>query len=201
VSVQVATERADSLPAGFSDPVSDAQATFRGVLKALSEPGTIVELPVPAEQGPLPPAMTALLLTLADVDTAVWLDASARPAANFIRFHCGAPIVDDVRKAAFACLLEPYNAPSLCEFALGSDAYPDGSSTLWIEIADLTEGGGLKLQGPGIDGQRSVGVTGLPERILEERARLVPLFPRGLDIVLSCGDRIIGLPRTTKVEG
>lgn len=41
-----------TLLAGFTRPVADAQHTFRRTLKAMSEPGTLVTLPVIRRLGP-----------------------------------------------------------------------------------------------------------------------------------------------------
>ena len=43
--------------------------------------------------------------------------------------------------------------------------------------------------------------AGLPARFRAERAALAALFPRGLDIVLACGDRVAALPRSTQIIG
>ncbi len=71
---------------GFADPVGQAQASFRAVLEAMARPGTLV----PAGQGlvppaPLDPATGAVLLTLVDHDTLLWLDAAAATGARLDR--------------------------------------------------------------------------------------------------------------------
>ena len=60
---------------GFADPVFDSQATFRAALDALARPGRVAALPpVLTPPAPLNPATAALCLTLADLDTPLWLD-------------------------------------------------------------------------------------------------------------------------------
>ncbi len=133
------------LAPGFADPVRDAQATFRAVLDALAHPGRIIELPValaaPAPK-PLRDAAAAVALTLCDMDTPVWLDAGLVGCADYLRFHCGAPLVPDPGTAHFAFIGDGLLLPSLDAFALGSDEYPDRSTTLIIEVADLQAGKG-----------------------------------------------------------
>jgi alpha-D-ribose 1-methylphosphonate 5-triphosphate synthase subunit PhnH len=43
-------------------------------------------------------------------------------------------------------------------------------------------------------------VTGVPTRFWDERAALAELFPRGLDILFVCGDKLAALPRSTGFE-
>ena len=86
-----ATTAATSLLPGFDNPVDDAQAVFRATLEAFAHPGRLESLPVSSGQPEgLSRALTALLLTLADPDTPVWLPADVPAAARaFLRFHCG----------------------------------------------------------------------------------------------------------------
>ena len=86
-----------SLP-GFADPVEEAQATFRAVLDAMARPGTLhragerLAPPVPLDQ-----AAAAVLLTLVDNETPLWLDAAAAAARDWLAFHCGATVVETRR--------------------------------------------------------------------------------------------------------
>ncbi len=71
----------------------DSQACFRAVLDAMARPGTVHTPGTPAEPpAPLHRATAAALLTLVDVDTPLWLDDEAAAAADWIAFHCGAPL-------------------------------------------------------------------------------------------------------------
>ena len=86
--------------AGFSDPVFQSQASFRALLAALSEPGTRQTI----DAGIVPPAglhaaTATALLTLADYETPIWLPAALRdgPAGAWLRFHCGAALVEEPR--------------------------------------------------------------------------------------------------------
>jgi alpha-D-ribose 1-methylphosphonate 5-triphosphate synthase subunit PhnH len=191
-----------TLEPGFDDPVRGSQAAFRAVLDAMAYPGRIVALPgllggpPPA---PLGTAAAAIMLTLCDVDTPVWLDAAALSGAGYLAFHCGAPLAANTAKARFAIIADAATLPSLDGFALGSDEYPERSATLVIEVADLAETAGAVLRGPGIRGEARLGATGLPARFWAERAALAELFPRGIDVVFTCDARLAALPRTTQV--
>ena len=188
---------------GFASPVHDAQACFRAVLDAMAHPGRIVTLP-PRLAAPAPPplgaAAAAIALSLCDLDTAVWLDPALADAAPYLRFHCGCPIAPAPALAQFAFATASQNLPPLDGFALGSDQYPDRSTTLIIEVAGLGSSSGRTLSGPGIDGTTLLSVEALPERFWSERALLGELLPRGIDVIFTCGARLAALPRSTRIE-
>ena len=57
------------------------------------------------DPAPLDLATAAVLLTLVDNETPLWLDAAATPARDWLAFHCGAAIIAAPEKAAFAVAL------------------------------------------------------------------------------------------------
>ena len=190
-----------SIPAAFADPVGDAQAAFRVVLGCMAEPGTVQTLSrVPATVPGLGPAAAALALSLADFETPVWLGECCRPAESWLRFHCGTSIVAEPRRARFVFAHAGEALPDLEAFDLGTDEFPDRSATLIVELADLRAGRGLHLSGPGIAEANRLDAAGFAPGFWAQRAALAPLFPRGLDLILTCGARMAALPRTTRVE-
>jgi alpha-D-ribose 1-methylphosphonate 5-triphosphate synthase subunit PhnH len=187
---------------GLTDPVGDAQRIFRRVLDALAHPGRIVDIDAPAElpAGPFGRAAIGAALALLDFETSVWFDEAAEAIRPHLRFHCNCPTAASRDQTAFAFIGDPAVLPALDGFALGSDTYPDRSTTLVIEVAALTEDGSLHLSGPGILERAPLGVAGLPAGFWRARAELAPLFPCGIDLILTCGDRLAALPRTTRIE-
>lgn len=194
-----------ALAPGLADPVIDAAHGFRAMLDAMARPGTVhvageaLDPPAPFGQ-----AAAAVLLTLADHDASVWLpDDVEDDARRWLAFHTGAPTVTDRSRAVFAWLPGPEAALPLdaasSGWALGEPAYPDRSATLLIEVARLKSGTGPELSGPGIDGTARLDAA-LPDDLLASRAALRPLHPLGLDLILTCGDRLAALPRTTRVR-
>ena len=190
-----------SLSPGFADAPRDAQRAFRSILAAMSRPGLVVELGLAQPPETLSPAAAAALLALADSDTPIWLDTAAAAAAPWLRFHCGSPVTAEPMAARFAYCRDPGLLPRLDSFALGSDEYPDRSTTLVLAVEALGEPGPLRLVGPGIDGERRVAIDGPDVALWNERRALSALFPRGLDLILTAGRRLLALPRTTAVEG
>lgn len=189
---------------GLPDPVLDSQRVFRTVLDAMARPGTIVSVdPLPAAPHPLHPAMVAVLLTLADFETGVWLDDAAATEGTLahLRFHCGASRVGAPRDAAFAVIADPLAMPSLATFAQGDDAYPDRSTTMLIQVPDLGSGPVWTLRGPGIRDHASLAVSGLPPAFSGWVRDNHGQFPCGVDMVFTCGERLVALPRSIRMEG
>lgn len=185
------------LTAGFADPVLDAQAAFRAVLEAMSRPGRVLRagsgLNPPA---PLNQAAAAVLLTLADADTPLWLDAGA-DAEAWLRFHCGAPVVAEAGAATFA--LATGAPPALAALDQGTEEEPQRGATLVMQVAALEDGEGWRLTGPGIEREHRLRVTGAPEGFLAAWAANRTAFPCGVDVVLCAGDRLAALPRTVMI--
>lgn len=191
--------------AGFADPVIDAQSTFRAVLAATARPGTV--WPVVAELAPPAPfsrAAAAIALTLCDQDTPVWLDAHLRAAealTQWLRFHCGARIVEEPGAAAFAFAADGRALPDFARFNLGSTDYPDRSTTIVVLVDSLQSGLPLTLAGPGIRGQQMLCATPLPHDIEERLTHNRALFPRGVDLLLASADAVAALPRSVRLVG
>lgn len=188
--------------AGFADPVDEAQAVFRAALDALARPGQLTAVSgrheLPAGLGH---AMAALLLTLADADTPVWIPAAMDPAvAAYLRFHCGCPLVAEASQATFVAVPAGHAMPALSSLAQGDPAYPDRSATLLLEVSALDGRQGVQLSGPGIRGTRRLDVAGLPDDFWTHWKRNHQRFPLGVDVLFTQGEQICGLPRTTFVE-
>ena len=181
---------------GFADPVLDSQACFRSVLDAMARPGTIHRLHAPADPPPpLDRATAAALLTLVDGDTPLWLDDRAAAAAEWVAFHCGAPMAQRDR-AAFAVALGPVD---LAGFYAGTDDGPEDSATLILQVAALGSGQTFRIEGPGLKGSATVAVDGLPPGFIDAWSANRALFPRGVDVILCAGDAIAALPRTLRI--
>ena len=184
---------------GFNDPVFEAQGVFRALMDATARPGTLHDLPVSvAPPAPLGSGSGAIAVSMCDPDTPVWLGdgADSEGVRAWLSFQCGAPVVQEADTSTFA-FARADAMPALDALALGTQEYPDRSTTLVIEVDALEGGARLILEGPGIDGQRVVSPAGLPEDFAAQRTANRALFPRGVDIVLVAGLRIMALPRST----
>ena len=185
------------LDAGFADPVHDAQACFRAVLDAMARPGRIARVTGVTAPAPLGAAAGAVLLTLIDHETPLWLDAGAMPARRWIEFHCGAPVTAEPAACAFALGLA---LPDLARLPSGTHESPETSATAICQVAALGDGARFRLSGPGLREAVEFRAAGLPRDFVTIWRRNHGLFPRGIDLILCAGDRLTALPRTVAIE-
>lgn len=189
------------LDGGFGDPVHEAQRAFRAILDALANPGQVQDLPVPAvAHVHLSGEFVSTLLTLTDHDTGIWLADCYRsePVRAFIGFHTGAPVVEAPDRAQFA-FTNVASLPRFDQFNLGSQEYPDRSTTIILELPSLSGGPDLTLSGPGIKTTITISPQGLPADFVAQWSGNRELFPRGVDLLLVSGGQVIGLPRSTRI--
>lgn len=188
---------------GLVDPTLDSQRIFRSALEAISHPGRIVDVMAAIHApAPLHPAAACVCLALLDFDTPLWLDdPGARPeVVEWLKFHCGVPIVDRPDAARFALIADPEHMPPLRAFDAGVAEYPERSATLIIQVHTLIGGTGRRLTGPGIAGEARLEVAGAPEAFWRWVADNHARFPCGVDVFMSAGQVVTALPRTTRVE-
>jgi alpha-D-ribose 1-methylphosphonate 5-triphosphate synthase subunit PhnH len=203
---------------GPLDSVRDTQAVFRAALDALSRPGRVSRLPVAAQDTPGNPWAAALLLTLLDHETTLWVAPPLVVAGvdAYLRQRSGAGQAP-LEAAGFA-LAEVGPAPAavatldlgelIARLRRGTLAYPDEGATLVLSVPALAgEGAGheggvdgqdrkdeegpvLILSGPGVPGgeARTLRVPGLPPTFAAARAGAVRDYPAGIDLFLVDGD-------------
>lgn len=197
-------KRRAALAAGFREPVFDSQSSFRALMDAMAHPGSLYPLaPDLCPPRPLQTAAGALLLTLADYETPVWLDPDLIAADNvcdWIRFHTGAVITKHSHEARFAVFASGATLPSLSLFPAGSQEFPDESATLIIQTDTLHAGSGPLLTGPGIESGCRLDPAPLTPLFWRQAVDNAALFPRGVDVVFAAPGAIAALPRSTRIE-
>lgn len=179
-----------------------SQAVFRAAMECFARPGEIRTLDGVAAPAPLAPATAALVQSLADYETPIWLDRplTYTPAVSeWIRFQTGAPQVNDPRQAAFALIADPLALQDFAQFALGNEEYPDRSTTLILQV-ERFDGREFTIEGPGIKGAHMFAAEPLPENFVERLAANRELFPRGVDLLLVADERIMALPRSARIS-
>ena len=177
---------------GFADPVADSQACFRTILDVMARPGRVRSVSGVIAPAPLCDAAAAVLLTLLDHETPLWLDPLAAAARPWIEFHTGAP-----KGASFAMAL---SLPDLNAFPAGTDEMPETSATIVVQVASLTGGRAYRLAGPGLREPAVIRIAGLPDDFASIWQRNHALFPRGIDLILCAGNTLTALPRGVSVK-
>ncbi|WP_225561691.1 phosphonate C-P lyase system protein PhnH [Rhodanobacter sp. DHB23] len=189
--------------AAFADPVFDSQRSFRELLQAMARPAMPRPLPVlPPAPAPVAPAAMAIMLTLCDATTAVWLQQPEDEAIRHLRFHAGLKLADRPQDADFALVTDPASMPPLDAFARGDMRYPDRSASLIIQVAAINPApvdGAHEFAGPGIRETETVAIDGLPADFWQQRAALAALLPLGIDLFFVAGQQVLALPRTTRL--
>ena len=187
---------------GFRDPVHDSQAVFRTVMHAMSRPALPVSLATNvAPPQPLNATAAAILITLADFETTVWLDlplASSEDVCQFASFHTGARLVSNPGEAHFALASTPKFLPRLAALSQGTPEYPDRSTTLIVQVVGFAASG-LVLTGPGIKTVREFAFHDMPEGFERELMGNHAQFPCGVDIVLAAPAHVAALPRSVRL--
>ena len=190
------------LSGGFVDPVLQSQSVFRMLMDGMARPGTIQSVACDAGQPePLGAAAGAIALTLCDHETPVWLASALRNdlVGQNLRFHTGAPLVDQPQQAVFAVANDGISAEQLNVLSAGTVTAPETGVTLIVQLASLSGGRMLRLTGAGIAEERMIAPQ-LPDCIIDELTERPHPFPLGIDLILTCGERLLAIPRTTHVE-
>jgi alpha-D-ribose 1-methylphosphonate 5-triphosphate synthase subunit PhnH len=191
-----------SIQPGFTDAVAGSQAVFRIAMNAMARPGQ--RLPIATDlvpPRPLTAATAALLLTLCDFETAVWLDpplAAGAGVPEYVRFHTGARLTASPAEAAYAVITDTSRIPPLAAFAQGTPDYPDRSTTVIVQVGSLSASG-WRLEGPGILGHATFSASPLPGDFPQQMRANRTRFPCGVDIFFTTDTEIAALPRSTRL--
>lgn len=188
---------------GFSDVVGESQATFRLCLQAMSRPGQIQPMSADLDvSAPLHPNSAAVLLSLSDYETTVWLEPGMRAVpeiGGFLQFHTGSRLVEHPGDADFAVISDLEAAPSLSVFKQGTLDYPDRSTTLIVQVNRLLDSGPV-FKGPGIETSvRFKAEPTLSDFAAQLRANHLS-FPCGVDLFFVTQYAIAALPRSSVIE-
>lgn len=176
------------------DAVFDSQRVFRCVLQATARPGKLFTLP-PTEAAP--PETLALAL----LDHEVTFYALGEEAGERLARETGARL-SPLPEADFALISGGDSDGAVLGLGRGTLERPETGATAVYAVEQLGAGPlTLGLSGPGISGERTLGVEGLSlgetEVIRESRAD----YPLGVDVYLvDRAGRVAGLPRSTRLE-
>lgn len=183
-----------TLSGGFTEPAVQSAQAFRSIMEAMARPGTQQDVYGTEPPSPLSVAAGAVLLTLCDTETPVFLAGhfDCEDIRTWLAFHTGAPLVGPSH-CMFAIGAWEALLP-LSHYPIGTSEYPDRSATLIVECSDLKSAGAI-LTGPGI---KEKGALSLPDAQSFQANHAH--FPLGLDFILTCESRLAALPRSTEVS-
>ncbi|MDR1308560.1 MAG: phosphonate C-P lyase system protein PhnH, partial [Deltaproteobacteria bacterium] len=178
-----------------------SQAVFRLALAALSRPATIIPAdfgPLFAATPPMPIAMAAMALTLADGLTPVWLSPSLENAADWLIFHSSATIADAPGQASLVLAASLGEMPPLAELRQGDSRFPDRSATAILGgvLAEGCPGIPAWASGPGLREKTLFEGHGLGQGFMDGWAANRAAYPLGVDVFLAGPRSLAGLPRS-----
>jgi alpha-D-ribose 1-methylphosphonate 5-triphosphate synthase subunit PhnH len=173
------------------DPVHDTRRTFDGLLDAMSRPGTVQEVPAPADH--------AVISTLVDHEVRVSTDDETLRSALSGRGRLDSA---DPERADIVHVRE-HTDVDVRECKRGSLVEPSDGATVVYRVGTVATGEAeattVTLSGPGVDGTAALSVS-LPESALSELAEAQLDYPRGIDAVFAAEDRLAAVPRSVRME-
>lgn len=182
---------------------TDAQRDFTTLLDVLARPGKIGRLQVPAGV----PAAALAACGLVDVEVELRVltgdDTEGQDWGEAVHAATSAPR-SELEFARTVLALRPVTADEVAQLPRGDALNPERGARLFATVDELTPGDGpltLRLTGPGVPGERLLGVRGLPAAVFEALATANSGFPLGVDTFLVAGDgAVAGLPRSTRLS-
>jgi len=147
-------------------------------------------------------AATAVLLSLVDFSTPLWIDPCLAHTGiqGHIGFHAGAPMARHSENCLFALIARNVDEIKLSRFMPGTPEYPDRSTTVIIEVDGFDVPPAVRLTGPGIETSTMFGAGPLPKDFWAELVSNAAMFPLGIDVILTAPDAIVAIPRSTQIE-
>ena len=198
-----------TIPAGFADYAQTSQKVYRAALQALSYPGRLIDLDHDASTPKDTNRVVAgLLSALLDSETSLWCSSKDQliQACEWLQFHTDCAVLESSEQADFLWIKNIEEFPEIERIKTGTDQYPDRSATCIIEVPSLSQKSidFFTLKGPGIQFTSELHVKGWSKEIYKKLLSIWTqnhqLFPCGIDLYLSDGQHLIGLPRSTQLS-
>lgn len=190
-----------------TEPVAAAQRTFRTLLNATANPGSVHRLaPRPGES---PEEAVAFALCDHEVAFAVVGEQEATgavPVARRIALRTGS-VEAEIAASAFVFAYAPLGDDRWRAVRRGTLAYPDGGATvvyvlpaIGVRVA-FSRPFRLHLTGPGIEHAVYLSLAGLPADEFAARDRACADYPMGVDCVFVDGaGQVACVPRSARVR-
>ena len=185
-----------------TEPVAAAQRTFRTLLDAMANPGTVhLFAPRPGES---PEEAVAFALCDHEVSFAVVGEPETKgavPVARRIALRTGS-IQAEIAASAFVFAYAPLGDDRWRDVRCGTLAYPDGGATVVYVLPAVGVGSlALTLTGPGIETAKRLHLTEFAPDEIAARDRACADYPMGVDcIFVDVQGQVACLPRSTTVQ-
>lgn len=193
------------------DEVFDSQSHFRDVLDSMARPGKVNKLdslPISVPHG-IEESTVYASFALLNRDVSYYCSNGSSAIEDFIRVNTGC-LPGELQEADFI-IAKGTDIPEMLEFAKeGLLTYPETGATFIVEVTGVSSseiGPALKLSlsGPGIDGERTIWVSGWRREWVEILKEKNSEYPLGVDTILSfkshTGEaKICCLPRSTQIK-
>ena len=184
-----------------TDTIIHDHAAFRVLLRAMSRPGSIGQLPRHREASGQRELLTGMLRSLIDNEVTFFVldDPSERLSLKISR--CTGSSRKESIAADFLIYPEGTSRGTVTGARRGTLEYPDSGATAVFLVEKLGETGGpVALQGPGINGTVHPLISGPAEAELALLRKANAEFPLGLDaIFLDRDGRVMCIPRSTRI--
>ena len=169
------------------------QNYFRLLLDAMAHPGQCYSITVIPDEGP---AALVVLSTLLDNEVTLSDPHAILCSNDWSMLQVKEALAEQADYIVCDGKQSPIFLPKL-----GTLPCPEQSATLVLIVKELGSGDlQLHLEGPGIDGNRNLMISGLNSDWLERREDWVSSFPLGVDLIIVDNKQLAAIPRTTKVE-
>jgi alpha-D-ribose 1-methylphosphonate 5-triphosphate synthase subunit PhnH len=188
------------------EEAQNGQQAFRVFLDSMARPGQLRRLDTSKLEPPAGLAGASALLGLCLMDSEVGFHCAGftPEVTEYLRVNTNSRVVS-AGEAEFVFLRDSSHLDEVAVAKTGDPEYPELSATLVLQVLALSEqplADSLRIatSGPGVDGVRSFSVGGLETAFLTLLRRTNEEFPLGLDLVLTCGDAVLSLPRSQRLE-
>lgn len=190
--------------------VFDAQAHFRSLLDSMARPGKINVFPKSEIDPPREFSVAAAYLAFAllNRDVSYYCAYDTVEIEEYLRINTSC-LAAELKSADFL-FVKSEESPDVVRLAKpGLLTYPETGATFVVDVARVWDHErpsalGLRLSGPGIDGERSIWVQGWQAAWVEELTEKNEEFPLGVDTILvfenEAGEpSVCAMPRSTKI--
>lgn len=184
-----------------ADTIIHDHATFRVLLRAMSRPGSVCQLPRHREASGQDALLAAVLRCLMDNEVTYYVADDAPDGLSLEIFRFTGSNRADIGMADFLIFPAGTSRGRLSGARRGTLEYPDKGATVVYLVERLGETGGeAAMHGPGINGTVRPLINGLVKAELGLLRAANAEFPLGLDAMFLDSDgRIMCIPRSTRI--